>query len=183
MVQQVRALVVNDAQVRPGRAEDFFVSSRRQHTRYWRDWSSDVCSSDLVGEKHGTMGVLDAEGGMHEVTTFRRDVETDGRHAVVAFGASLDEDLARRDFTINAIAYSPSRRVLHDPFGGRADLAARVVRAVGDPDERMREDRLRALRAIRFAARFDFDIDPGTWRAVVASAQHLTRLSAERVKE
>jgi tRNA nucleotidyltransferase (CCA-adding enzyme) len=136
-----------------------------------------------VGEKHGTMGVLDAEGGMHEVTTFRRDVETDGRHAVVAFGASLDEDLARRDFTINAIAYSPRRRVLHDPFGGRADLAARVVRAVGDPGERMREDRLRALRAIRFAARFDFDIDPDTWRAVEASAPYLTRLSAERVKE
>ena len=136
-----------------------------------------------VGEKHGTMGVLDAEGGMHEVTTFRRDVETDGRHAVVAFGASLDEDLARRDFTINAIAYSPRRRVLHDPFGGRTDLAARIVRAVGDPAERMREDRLRALRAIRFAARFEFDIDPDTWRAVVASAPHLTRLSAERVKE
>ena len=136
-----------------------------------------------VGEQHGTMGVLDSHGVMHEVTTFRRDVETDGRHAVVAFGASLDEDLARRDFTINAIAYSPSRRVLHDPYGGRADLARGVVRAVGDPRERMREDRLRALRAIRFAARFEFDIEQATWRAVVESAPQLTRLSAERVKE
>jgi tRNA nucleotidyltransferase (CCA-adding enzyme) len=135
------------------------------------------------GERHGTMGVVDPQGVMHEVTTFRRDVDTDGRHAVVAFGASLDEDLARRDFTINAIAFSPSKRDLRDPFGGQEDLARGVVRAVGDPAERMREDRLRALRAIRFAARFGFELDPDTWRAVVASAPHLTRLSAERVRE
>src|SRR5262249_44945368 len=69
-----------------------------------------------IGVEHGTVGVLDTRGVLHEVTTFRRDVRTDGRHAVVEFGASLDEDLARRDFTINAIAYSPSRAVLHDPF-------------------------------------------------------------------
>jgi tRNA nucleotidyltransferase (CCA-adding enzyme) len=136
-----------------------------------------------IGEEHGTVGILDDAGVMHEVTTFRRDVQTDGRHAVVAFGASLDEDLARRDFTINAIAYSPSRRRLHDPFGGREDLRRGVVRAVGDPTERMREDRLRALRAIRFAARFGFDIDPATWRAIAESAPHLGRLSAERVQQ
>ena len=64
--------------------------------------------------------MLDSAGVMHEVTTFRRDVQTDGRHAVVEFGASLDEDLARRDFTINAIAYGPETRELHDPFDGRA---------------------------------------------------------------
>src|SRR5918996_1093130 len=75
-----------------------------------------------VGIEHGTIGVLDAQGRMHEVTTFRRDVQTDGRHAVVEFGASLRDDLARRDFTINAIAYSPARETLHDPFAGRADL-------------------------------------------------------------
>src|SRR6185312_14575281 len=69
-----------------------------------------------VGIEFGTVGVLDDAGGMHEVTTFRRDVQTDGRHAVVEFGASLEEDLARRDFTINAIAYSPRRRELRDPF-------------------------------------------------------------------
>jgi tRNA nucleotidyltransferase (CCA-adding enzyme) len=120
---------------------------------------------------------------MHEVTTFRRDVRTDGRHAVVEFGASLDDDLARRDFTINAIAYHPRRHALHDPFGGRADLERRVVRAVGNPHERMREDRLRALRAIRFAGRLGFAIDPHTWEAIVASAEHLRRLSAERVRE
>lgn len=136
-----------------------------------------------VGIEFGTVGVLDRSGTMHEVTTFRRDVKTDGRHAVVEFGASLDDDLARRDFTINAIAYSPSRSEIRDPFDGRGDLGRRVVRAVGDPEARMREDRLRALRAIRFAARFDFAIDAPTRRAIEASAPYLGRLSAERVKQ
>jgi tRNA nucleotidyltransferase/poly(A) polymerase len=136
-----------------------------------------------VGIEFGTIGVLDSHDVMHEVTTFRRDVNTDGRHAVVEFGATLGEDLARRDYTINAIAYSPTNKTLEDPFNGRADLELGVVRAVGDPAERMREDRLRALRAIRFAARFDFRIDPKTWESIVASAPHLTRLSAERVKQ
>jgi len=136
-----------------------------------------------VGIEFGTVGVLDKSGTMHEVTTFRRDVTTDGRHAVVEFGASLDDDLARRDFTINAIAYSPSGGEIRDPFDGRGDLTRRVVRAVGDADARMREDRLRALRAIRFAARFDFAIDPATHRALEGSAPHLGRLSAERVKQ
>jgi tRNA nucleotidyltransferase (CCA-adding enzyme) len=136
-----------------------------------------------VGVEHGTVGVLDRFGGLHEVTTFRRDVRTDGRHAVVEFGASLDDDLARRDFTINAIAYHPRRHALRDPYGGRADLARGVVRAVGDPHARMREDRLRALRAIRIAGRLGFAIDPATWSAILASAPQLRRLSAERVKQ
>ncbi|MCC6319310.1 MAG: CCA tRNA nucleotidyltransferase [Gemmatimonadaceae bacterium] len=136
-----------------------------------------------VGEAFGTIAVLDPSGTPHEVTTFRHDVRTDGRHAEVEFGASLDEDLARRDFTINAMAWSPSRRLLHDPFGGRADLARRVVAAVGDPRRRMAEDRLRALRALRFAGRFDFTIAPATWDAIVESAPALHRLSKERVQQ
>jgi tRNA nucleotidyltransferase (CCA-adding enzyme) len=136
-----------------------------------------------VGEKFGTIAVLDRHNVKHEVTTFRKDVATDGRHADVAFGVSLDDDLARRDFTINAIAYSPRERRLHDPFSGIADLERGALRAVGEPHERMREDRLRALRAIRFAARFEFVIDPATWDALVASAPYLRRLSAERVKQ
>ncbi len=136
-----------------------------------------------VGIEFGTVGVLDDQKTLHEVTTFRRDVRTDGRHAEVEFGVSLDDDLARRDFTINAIAYSPRHERLHDPFGGREDLKRRLVRAVGDPAERMREDRLRVLRAIRFAARFDFEIDAPTWNAMVASAPFLGRLSPERVKQ
>lgn len=136
-----------------------------------------------VGIAFGTVGVLDPKGRLHEVTTFRHDVKTDGRHAEVQFGASLEEDLARRDFTINAIAYNPQTGELCDPFNGRADLRRALVRAVGDPEQRMKEDRLRALRALRFASRFGFDIDPATWKAICNSAPHLGRLSAERVKQ
>lgn len=136
-----------------------------------------------LGIEFGTVGVLDRHGVMHEVTTFRRDVTNDGRHAVVEFGVSLVEDLRRRDFTINAIAYDPFRHVLFDPFDGRRDLEHRLVRAVGVPLERFVEDRLRVLRGIRFASRFSFEIEPVTWQAIVESAPHLGRLSAERVKQ
>ena len=136
-----------------------------------------------VGIRFGTVGVLDRAGRLHEVTTFRQDVETDGRHAVVRFGASLDEDLARRDFTINAMAYSPSRDVIHDPFDGQGDLTRRLVRAVGDPADRMREDRLRALRGIRFASRFGFELEEATWGAIVGAGPALGRLSPERVRQ
>jgi tRNA nucleotidyltransferase (CCA-adding enzyme) len=136
-----------------------------------------------VGIEFGTVSVLDDDGVAHEITTFRRDVRTDGRHAEVEFGVSLDDDLARRDFTINAIAFRPKTSELRDPFGGRADLERRVVRAVGDAEQRMREDRLRALRAIRFAARYGFSIEPATRLAIDRSAPHLTRLSAERVQQ
>ncbi len=136
-----------------------------------------------VGIEFGTVGVLDDDNVMHEVTTFRADVETDGRHAVVRFGESLEEDLARRDFTINAIAYSPSRDELRDPFNGQSDIATRTLRAVGVAKDRMREDRLRALRAIRFAARFGFMMEPATWQAIISSAPHLQRLSPERVQQ
>lgn len=136
-----------------------------------------------VGEKYGTVGVLDRRRVLHEVTTFRRDVATDGRHAVVAYGVSLDEDLARRDFTINAIAYHPLRHEWRDPFGGRADLERGVVRAVGLPAERFREDYLRILRAVRFAVRFGFGIEPATWSAAVEASPGLAQLSAERVRD
>ncbi len=136
-----------------------------------------------VGVAHGTVGVIDRNRVMHEVTTFRRDVETDGRHAVVEYGASLDDDLARRDFTINAIAFHPLRGEWRDPHGGGHDLDARLVRAVGDPAARFREDYLRILRAIRFAARFGFTIEPATWEAAREAAPGLDRLSAERVRD
>jgi tRNA nucleotidyltransferase (CCA-adding enzyme) len=136
-----------------------------------------------IGEEFGTLGIFGSHGTMYEITTFRRDVRTDGRHAVVEFGVSLDEDLARRDFTINAIAWSPTRVRMHDPFGGRADLVEGVVRAVGKPMDRMREDRLRALRGLRFAGRFGFRIEPRTWQAIVESAGSLGRLSQERIQQ
>jgi tRNA nucleotidyltransferase (CCA-adding enzyme) len=136
-----------------------------------------------VGIKYGTVGVFDRSRVLHEVTTFRRDVVTDGRHAVVEYGASLEEDLARRDFTINALAYHPLRREWKDPFNGAGDIESHVVRAVGDPKDRFREDYLRILRGIRFAARFQFSIDPVTWDAARAAAPGLRQLSAERVRD
>ena len=136
-----------------------------------------------IGIEHGTVAVLNGNGASHEVTTFRRDVETDGRHAKVAFGVSLDDDLARRDFTINAIAVHPETGEIRDAFGGRADLAAGIVRAVGDPEIRFREDRLRVLRALRFAAVFGFQIEPATWAALCASVPDLDHLSRERVRD
>lgn len=136
-----------------------------------------------VGLRFGTIGVLDRARRLHEVTTFRKDVETDGRHAVVEFGVSLEDDLARRDFTINALAYHPLRHEWRDPFNGRADLTTGVIRAVGDPSGRFREDYLRILRGLRFASRLGFGIEPETWRAMRQLAEGMKQLSAERVRD
>jgi tRNA nucleotidyltransferase (CCA-adding enzyme) len=136
-----------------------------------------------VGIEHGTVAVLDRHKQAHEVTTFRRDIKTDGRHAVVEFGVDLDEDIARRDFTVNAIAYHPLKHEWRDPFDGQGDLNRKLIRAVGDPAQRFREDYLRILRALRFAARFGFDIDPATWEAAKANVAGLEYLSAERVRD
>ena len=136
-----------------------------------------------VGIEHGTVAVLDANNQAHEVTTFRKDIQTDGRHAVVAFGVSLMDDLARRDFTINAIAYHPLRHEWRDPFQGEADLHKKLIRSVGDPNWRFQEDYLRILRALRFSARFEFRIHPRTLEAAKANIQGLAQLSAERVRD
>ena len=136
-----------------------------------------------VGVDHGTVGVLARDGHLYEVTTFRRDVETFGRRARVAFADNLEEDLERRDFTINALAWNPLTHELKDPHGGAADLQRRVLRTVGNPAERFAEDRLRVLRALRFAGRYGMDFDADTWRELQASAGLLDDLSAERVRE
>lgn len=135
-----------------------------------------------IGVEHGTVGVLTRQE-MYEVTTFRRDVETFGRRATVEFADRIDEDLARRDFTINAIAWHPLRREMRDPFGGAEDLAAGVLRTVGDARTRFAEDFLRILRALRFAGRFALAVDPDTWSALCAHRRHLADLSPERVRE
>ena len=136
-----------------------------------------------VGIEHGTVAVLDRHNRTHEVTTFRRDIKTDGRRAVVEFGVSLTDDLARRDFTINAIAYHPGRHEWRDPFKGVEDLERRVIRSVGDANWRFQEDYLRILRALRFSARFEFRIHPRTLEAAKANVQGLAQLSAERVRD
>jgi tRNA nucleotidyltransferase (CCA-adding enzyme) len=136
-----------------------------------------------LGIEHGTVGVLGETGTMFEVTTFRRDIETDGRHAVVEYAASIDEDLARRDFTINAMAWRPANDQFVDPWEGQADLERRVLRAVGDPAQRVAEDYLRVLRGLRFAGRFQLAIDPETLAALEAGVDGTATLSAERVRE
>ncbi|MQA89515.1 MAG: hypothetical protein GEU90_04690 [Gemmatimonas sp.] len=136
-----------------------------------------------IGIEYGTMGVLARSGKMYEVTTFRRDVEAFGRKARVVFAATLEEDLQRRDFTINAVAWRPRTGELSDPHGGVEDLQRGVLRTVGEPEERFTEDRLRVLRALRFAGRFGLRIEDETWAAIERSAGKLDHLSAERIRE
>lgn len=137
-----------------------------------------------VGAAFGTVLVL--SGGMEiHVTTFRADLEyVDGRRpSAVRFSATVEEDLARRDFTVNAVAWDPLRGAWVDPFGGREDLRRRLIRAVGEPSERFREDALRMLRAVRFAATLEFDIEEETWEAIQDEAERARRLSGERVRD
>ncbi len=136
-----------------------------------------------VGIEHGTVGVLTRGGTLLEVTTFRRDIETFGRKAVVEFAETLEEDLSRRDFTVNAVAWHPLTGEIRDPFGGMGDLDAGILRTVGDPGERFSEDYLRILRALRFSGRFRFLIEKRTWMALRASTERLEILSPERVRE
>ena len=160
------------------------------------DW--DLCTSALpqqviglfgaqqcipTGLQHGTVTVKQ-NGALYEITTFRTEGSySDGRHPdEVHFVPDVREDLARRDFTINAMAYSAEEGLI-DPFGGQDDLAAHLVRAVGEPERRFEEDALRILRLYRFAARFGFAIDPATGAAARALGPHLDCVSAERIQE
>ena len=160
------------------------------------DW--DLCTSalpqqgmELFGEErciptglqHGTVTVKQG-GGLYEITTFRTEgAYTDGRHPdEVHFVPDVREDLARRDFTINAMAYN-AKEGLVDPFGGQADLQSGILRAVGVPHQRFTEDALRILRLYRFAARFGFSIDPPTAQAAQELCAHLDCVSVERIEE
>ncbi len=136
---------------------------------------------DTVGIRHGTVR-LRLPGGVAEVTTFRTEGGyDDSRHpGWVEFVPDIETDLARRDFTVNAIAWSP-RRGYADPFGGWEDLKNKLLRCVGQPHRRFEEDALRLLRGIRFAARFRLAVEEQTLRAMVDSAQLVQRLSGERV--
>lgn len=136
-----------------------------------------------IGIEHGTVGILARDGTLYEVTTFRQDVETTGRHATVRFAETLEEDLSRRDFTINAIAWHPLRNELRDPFGGAEDLGRKVLRTVGEPHERFEEDYLRILRALRFAGTYSLTIEDSTWTALCDGVRHMLILSAERIRE
>ncbi|HZU11631.1 MAG TPA: HDIG domain-containing protein [Chloroflexota bacterium] len=136
-----------------------------------------------VGEKFGTIG-LALDGRPVEITTYRtEEYEAGSRKPQVQFGRSLRADLERRDFTINAMARDPLTGDLIDPLGGRDDLVAGLIRAVGTPEERFAEDPLRLLRAVRFASRLGFHVDPETWSAMQRSAPALGSISRERVRD
>ena len=137
----------------------------------------------LAGEKHGTVTVI-TEDGPVEITTFRTEGGyRDNRHPDwVKFVPDIQGDLARRDFTVNAMAYSPTRGFA-DPFGGREDLRNHVLRAVGDPEARFREDSLRILRGVRFAARFGLTPEEHTMQAMLSQAGLMENLARERVFE
>ena len=137
-----------------------------------------------TGIKHGTVTVMLGQHG-YEVTTLRGEGGyTDGRRPdAVYFVDEIREDLARRDFTINAIAYDPLARVVDDPFDGIGDLQRRLIRAVGAPAERFGEDGLRVLRAARFVATLEFELDPETARAIEPSLYSFRKVSPERVRD
>ena len=160
------------------------------------DW--DLCTSALpqqvmelfgteqcipTGLQHGTV-TIKYGGQLYETTTFRTEGSyTDGRHPdEVQFVPDVREDLARRDFTINAMAYNEAEGLV-DPFGGQKDLQNGLLRAVGEPQQRFTEDALRILRLYRFAARFGFALDAATARAARQLAPHLDCISAERIQE
>lgn len=172
-----------------GSLRDFLL---RRPVSDW-DVSTDAKPEDVIacfkktvciGAAHGTVAVQTA-GGQVEVTTFRTEGEySDSRHPdSVKFIETVEEDLARRDFTINAMAYDPIGKALVDPYDGRGDLSRRQIKAVGDPSQRFSEDALRLLRAIRLATVLNFEIEKETFKAIAALKEKVTEVSAERVRD
>ena len=136
-----------------------------------------------VGAHFGVICVLE-RGHQFEVATFRSDgAYIDGRHPQAVTFSSPREDAERRDFTVNGMFYDPIAAEVIDFVNGRADLDRRLLRAIGDAESRFREDRLRMLRAVRFATALDFQIDPATWEAVQKHAPEIHDVSAERIRE
>ena len=136
-----------------------------------------------VGAHFGVIIVLE-DGFQFEVATFRSDeAYIDGRHPSAVHFSSPEEDARRRDFTINGMFLDPASDKVIDLVGGQADIGAKLVRAIGEPAQRLAEDRLRMLRAVRFATALDYRIDKRTWDALVASASSINQISAERIRE
>lgn len=137
-----------------------------------------------VGAQFGVV-IVPCEKGNVEVATFRSDgVYADGRHPVhVEYAKSAEEDVRRRDFTINGMLFDPIESKVLDYVGGQADIRRRRVRTIGDPQKRFSEDRLRMLRAVRFAARFSFELDSGTAEAIRNLASEIRMVSAERIRD
>ena len=136
-----------------------------------------------VGAHFGVIIVLE-DGFQFEVATFRSDeAYIDGRHPSAVQFSSPEEDARRRDFTINGMFLDPASNKVIDLVGGQADIGAKLVRAIGEPGQRLAEDRLRMLRAVRFATALDYQIDERTWDALVASASSINQISGERIRD
>ena len=147
-----------------------------------------IFPDSVYENKFGTVGVKTASENpdlkIIEVTTFRKEGKyTDKRHPdEVVFAKNIEDDLARRDFTVNAIAFNPKKGIV-DPFGGEKDLKKKIIRAVGDPVERFNEDALRLMRAVRFSAQLDFDIEKETLAAIKKSAGLIEFIAKERIRD
>jgi poly(A) polymerase len=140
-------------------------------------------NTQAVGAAFGVI-LVRLGGSQIEVATFRADLNyTDGRHPEGVRFTTAEEDAKRRDFTINGLFFDPIENKVIDYVGGQEDLKDRILRAIGEPNHRFEEDHLRMLRAVRFAARFDLKIDPGTRDAIVQHAAQLARISPERIAE
>lgn len=160
--------------------EDFDIATNARPPQI----ESQFDRTEAVGKAFGTILVM--YEGMHvDVTTFRTDINyTDGRRPdKIFFGRTIEEDLSRRDLTINAIAWDPLDGIWIDPFGGMDDIKAGVIRAVGNPTARFTEDALRTLRAVRFAAQFDFFFEEHTLHALDVTSSGVHRLSGERIRD
>ena len=137
----------------------------------------------MVGAKFGVV-IVRLRGKNYEVATFRKDMEyKNGRHPTAVEFSSPEEDAKRRDFTINGMFYDPIEDKILDFVGGKKDLEKGIIRAIGDPDERFEEDKLRMLRAVRFSARFKFPIEPKTRSAIKRHSHEIVEVSAERIRD
>lgn len=162
-----------------------FATSATPETTERLGLEAGAISSYLVGQQFGTVGLVfgeEPDRTLVEITTYRTEHYPDAsRKPAVRLGGTLEDDLARRDFTVNAIAAHAGTGELVDPFDGQADLYLAVIRAVGDPDERFLEDPLRLLRAARFVSQLGFRLDPASEAAMARNAESLTRISQERI--
>ncbi|HXW16870.1 MAG TPA: CCA tRNA nucleotidyltransferase, partial [Candidatus Acidoferrales bacterium] len=160
--------------------EDFDVSTDAHPPRVQELFPGSLA----IGAQYGVILVVE-DGAEVEVATFRSDIGySDGRHPDrVVFSSSAREDVTRRDFTINGLLLDPVSGEIFDYVGGRADLRAKIIRAIGDPEARFREDKLRMVRAVRFSARFGFAIEPVTLTAIIKLAPEIHAVSAERLRD
>lgn len=137
-----------------------------------------------TGIKHGTVTIIHRQlGSEYETTVFRKDVSCDGRHAEIEPADSIEEDLSRRDFRMNAMAYDPLTEKIIDPFGGQEDIKNKIIRTVGNAKERFQEDYLRMIRALRFKAVLEFELHEDIYCAIQKLADGITKISNERIRD